>query len=324
MTELDQLFAAVYATPDDDGPRWALAEALSAAEDPRGELIRLQLEQSQAGKASRESRARQKALFKAHGPGWLAPLEGVVVKRSVRWERGFPVSGNFAFPRSMKGWEDIIGCSALATLRTLDLEKGNVIMRLETMERLLFESPLRHLRSLGGVSPRLLPRLLHTSPPWSLERVTCPGGGGGADKAQQQSINEELGQAFASGSGLPKLVDLTLSDYWFGQDPGSRRWLWETDAGRRLESLRMCEQVEGFVPWHARLTDLGDAIGLTALELFTGSSLVLERTEDGWTRITGRLDTRSKWVDRERRRLRRVIDQLGIADVAVRGFVAGG
>ena len=33
----DALFSAVYAAPDDDAPRHALAEALRAVRDPRGE-----------------------------------------------------------------------------------------------------------------------------------------------------------------------------------------------------------------------------------------------------------------------------------------------
>ena len=44
MSSIEQLFAEVYANPDDDQVRRVLADALLATGDPRGELILFQLE----------------------------------------------------------------------------------------------------------------------------------------------------------------------------------------------------------------------------------------------------------------------------------------
>ncbi len=76
--DLKTLFAAVYDDPASDAPRLVLADALLAEDDPRGELIQLQL----SGKPKTASRI--KALLRAHGPTWLDGIEGVPVFR-----RGF-------------------------------------------------------------------------------------------------------------------------------------------------------------------------------------------------------------------------------------------
>jgi uncharacterized protein (TIGR02996 family) len=94
-----RIFEAVYEAPDDDAPRWALAKRLKRRGDPRAEFIELQLDAAREGMASRESRARQKALLRHHGDAWLEPLKGVVRKRGLKWERGFPSVARRAMPR---------------------------------------------------------------------------------------------------------------------------------------------------------------------------------------------------------------------------------
>ena len=49
---IDALLADIYANPDDDAPRLVYADLLLERDDPRGELIRLQLERGRGGAIS--------------------------------------------------------------------------------------------------------------------------------------------------------------------------------------------------------------------------------------------------------------------------------
>lgn len=53
LAAIDDLFREVYARPEDDAVRAVLADALLAADDPRGELIALQLDLAIAGRTGR-------------------------------------------------------------------------------------------------------------------------------------------------------------------------------------------------------------------------------------------------------------------------------
>jgi uncharacterized protein (TIGR02996 family) len=99
-TSLEGLFEAVYASPDDDAPRRALAEALTAQGDPRGALIAMQL----APPAERDERREAKLVAK-HQKLWLGDHAGALKYKTpihcgpsrgytdmhvgVRWDRGF-------------------------------------------------------------------------------------------------------------------------------------------------------------------------------------------------------------------------------------------
>jgi uncharacterized protein (TIGR02996 family) len=80
-----ELFASVYADPDDDGPRHVLADALSDRGDPRGEFIALQLDRGR----KRIGLARELELQQAHASEWLGALAIVVDVRRSHFERGF-------------------------------------------------------------------------------------------------------------------------------------------------------------------------------------------------------------------------------------------
>ena len=66
----DALFAAVYAEPDSDAPRAVLGDALLADDDPRGELIQLQL----AAPRGKQTAARVRTLLRYHGVAWASPF----------------------------------------------------------------------------------------------------------------------------------------------------------------------------------------------------------------------------------------------------------
>ncbi len=102
-TSRDALFAAVYDDPASDAPRSVLADALLADEDPRGELIQLQL----AGKGGKAA-ARARALIRAHGATWLDGLGDRVVSPIFR--RGFVAEvGVAGTPRNLelRAWSTV-------------------------------------------------------------------------------------------------------------------------------------------------------------------------------------------------------------------------
>ena len=96
-----RLLADVLANPRDDAPRTVLADWLAEREDPRGELIVLQLALGLAAHGARayvyrgEKRteeqdaieARVKQLLKKHQAEWLAPFRAYI--RTWQWRRGF-------------------------------------------------------------------------------------------------------------------------------------------------------------------------------------------------------------------------------------------
>jgi len=82
--DLEKLWAAVYADPDDDAPRLVLADALMEVGDPRGELIALQLRP----KRSASQLKRERHLRAAHGRAWLGPL-AAILRHDYAFERGF-------------------------------------------------------------------------------------------------------------------------------------------------------------------------------------------------------------------------------------------
>lgn len=81
---MHELFAQIYAAPDDLTLRWQLADQLLKRKDPRGELIKLQL----ARDAGENVTAREADLLEAHGRQWLGPLAPWVQQWEL--ERGFP------------------------------------------------------------------------------------------------------------------------------------------------------------------------------------------------------------------------------------------
>jgi uncharacterized protein (TIGR02996 family) len=84
---VEHLFRAVYETPTDDGLRVVLADALIERNDPRGELINVQLSLV-SDPDDRALRAREKELIDAHGRGWLGELAPILMAE-FRFERGF-------------------------------------------------------------------------------------------------------------------------------------------------------------------------------------------------------------------------------------------
>ncbi|MEO8699108.1 MAG: TIGR02996 domain-containing protein [Kofleriaceae bacterium] len=128
-----ELFAAVYAHPDDDGPRAVLADLLQEQGDPRGEFIALQLARGRDGKRTR----REAALLKEHGRQWLGAIAPAIPKDGVVFERGFLAKCRTVNERRLSGALAICAQAEWATVEAIEL------------------GPWEHVRELLGAMPAL-------------------------------------------------------------------------------------------------------------------------------------------------------------------------
>lgn len=109
----DALLAAIYAAPEDDGPRLVFADALSERGDARGEFIALQVNRAK-GKATPAQLTRERELIgdAKRRAAWSLPLSRGA---GCHLERGFP-DLLVLEPRTFK---TIIGERALATVHAV-------------------------------------------------------------------------------------------------------------------------------------------------------------------------------------------------------------
>jgi len=85
VLNVDELWRRCVQQPDDDDARGVLADLLQASDDPRGELMALQLLPADPASAPAR-RARIRELVYAHGRTWLGPLAEIATGAS--FERG--------------------------------------------------------------------------------------------------------------------------------------------------------------------------------------------------------------------------------------------
>jgi uncharacterized protein (TIGR02996 family) len=93
VTSEDQLLTAIFAEPQIDEHRRVYADWLCTRGDPRGEFIALQLAEHD-GLATKLTRERARELTRMHAKTWLGPLDHVLDRKSVVFERGFPIRAN--------------------------------------------------------------------------------------------------------------------------------------------------------------------------------------------------------------------------------------
>lgn len=90
MNNEHDLYADIVARPDAEAPRLELAAYYDAKGDPRGELIRLQLEiaaKKATGVRDGALLAREDDLLRKHGRAWAAPLADLIT--GYKFHRGF-------------------------------------------------------------------------------------------------------------------------------------------------------------------------------------------------------------------------------------------
>jgi uncharacterized protein (TIGR02996 family) len=145
MSDEHELYAAIVAEPNDDALRRALAAHYDGRGDPRGELIRLQLEIAEKGAAGvydGDLFGREHELLQAHGRTWAAPLadliagykfhRGLIGQVTLPLDRFLEVAPalfaaapiqhvNLTGPRTR--WLELLRSPHLARLSSLALEK---------------------------------------------------------------------------------------------------------------------------------------------------------------------------------------------------------
>ncbi len=121
MTDRDgeaELLAQVYAAPEDDAPRLIYADWLQQRDDPRGELIALQIERARA-KARKGGRQREDELLAEYAAAWAAPLEPRMVRGAdgnpdrpvVEFRRGFPAVVSAPAINLDPSWSTVTHCN---------------------------------------------------------------------------------------------------------------------------------------------------------------------------------------------------------------------
>jgi uncharacterized protein (TIGR02996 family) len=135
---LDEQLGYVLSHPEDDDAKLVLADLLQEIDDPRGELITLQF-LSEQQKLTREQKNREKQILKDHYQKLLGPLAQNVLKRSVRFRRGF-----------------VVACELKENVHQNQLEalaQSELLGSIETLHQVpiaLLQSP--HLHSLKDVA----------------------------------------------------------------------------------------------------------------------------------------------------------------------------
>ncbi len=159
MSSIEQLFAEVYANPDDDQVRRVLADALLATGDPRGELILFQLE------PDKDYHRRAMRLVQAHGLSWLGALRGKVIP--LAYERGFLASVSLQLQLQIRPID--FDLPIWGTVHTIDLEDAD----LDTFQ---ITPVMRSLKTLIGLTPFRIADLRNLQPETTkrLELVALP------------------------------------------------------------------------------------------------------------------------------------------------------
>ncbi len=237
-----EFLAAVYAAPDDDGPRGVYADWLVGRGDPRGEFIALQL--SKADKSPR-ALARERSLERKHRASWLGPVWDrvyrVPFRGGDRWyaptfERGFLAE---AVTNFRAGKERVsIGHPAWSTVRTLfasdSLLRPDGGLWVEARAFYLHDV-FRGLHQLLNTHPEVAVAFLADPVPRALRRL---GVGGVPIDDRDDPWSQRVREAMSNpSSGVPELRQLSLVVH----DPRPDRldWLWRSPLGTRIQQLQL-------------------------------------------------------------------------------------
>ncbi len=274
---IEALYRAVFAAPEDDGPRLVLADALQERGDPRGEFISLQLQKPRAQRSER----RMQKLLERHRADFLRALGSVVSSpdRHQLWDRGFLSEASAV----LRG--DLCEVPDWATVRRLSvsfsgmppLELASPHMR--SLEEIIL-APLDAVPVVFG-APRALPvqSVALRGPP---ELGTWP-----------SAEIELLGVA----SSLPALHRLAL----LAQTPNFTEadWVWRMPVLSRLRSLELYLTFLG-VPLEATLIRVREAERQPlALVLHSSEAKLRLKREDGFRSLVLELgpSTHAPWLE---------------------------
>lgn len=238
---LEDLLAAVYENPDDDGVREVYADALLELGDPRGEFIVLQFRRHRGETLTSAELKQEAALQKKHVKEWLGPLYDVLYTTHLEFRRGFlhaaqirPVAKALPAARNHPAW---------STLRELNMSTGG------TNERgasLVIAPNARRIRVMTDVVYHVLDELAaSTEVDRALEMLEI------SWLAHSDAVSDRAWAATLTGKAFPKLRELRLGGEASGNLDGISG-LWSSPLVRQLEVVR-------FSAWSL---DKPDALGL--------------------------------------------------------------
>lgn len=174
------LFAAVCASPEDDGPRMVLADHLQEQGDPRGEYIAVVLNGGDP--------ARRDELFEHHSR-WIAPLAHVIPVGGAWFSRGFLTAVD-VYVTDAEQREAVRGADAWGTVETLHYLPGSLSVLGPEMVA---------LRDLGVARAGEIEAIVRASTLWAIETLRC-------------EVDGTLAGLLAGARTLPKLRHLALVD----------------------------------------------------------------------------------------------------------------
>jgi uncharacterized protein (TIGR02996 family) len=240
----DTLLRMVLDAPSDMQARIVYGDWLSEANDPRGELIALQLQALQANDKNRggekERRRRIAELIKTSGSAWIHPLDSVV--RGPRFELGFLAGCEEIRFRTKAQRATLLQHPLWATVREIDHCNE---------DDLLVSGALRCLEHLKTSREVLVMLARSKTPPPKLASVEVR-----FDVEDAEATANDW-TAIASVGELKNLKRLRLHVDWgyvahdelskTNTEVGLFSWLFRSKLGAQLESL---EIDSGYVPAH--------------------------------------------------------------------------
>ncbi|HVH98151.1 MAG TPA: TIGR02996 domain-containing protein [Enhygromyxa sp.] len=299
MAPGDELLAAILANPQVDEHRRVYADWLSERGDPRGEFILLQLMEHDR-RATKLSRERARQLIRMHAKAWLGPLDHVLDRKSVVFERGFPIRA--VCKPGLRKPERYFGEPSWATFEHLS----------DPPLALLRQPNVVALRSISLHRDQVQQLLRDPQPLPNVAALEVRG-----SKGQHAVIIGEERQLYERSTCLPELASLRLVHFQVGI---AQSWYWATQLGklRRLGFLAARIQPVGL--WAQWLRQMS-----IALESLTLGDAELEITlaageANEWDRATLRLLAISPEHDRVHEHLEhlraRGVTQIAIEDLS--------
>lgn len=276
MSQLEALFAAVFAAATEDGPRRVLADALQEQGDPRGEFISLQL---QSPRSQRSERRMQKLLDR-HRAAFLRRLQSAVMPdETQRWERGFLTEASVV----LHG--DLVDVPDWATVRRLEVLFGG------TPPLELASPHASALQEISLASLEVVPVLFAAERALGVHSVGLQG------PAELRAWPAREVELIGGARSLPALTRLTLRCH--APDFADADWVWRMPVLGQLKSLEFAGSFRG-VPLEAVLGTLRHAADPPANVVFhaTGVKLRLKR-EDAFRSLAVELEPFSGvlWLD---------------------------
>ena len=230
------LLREVYDDPASDAPRLVYADFLMQTNDPRGELIALQLQPELT--RTQEQRVKALARDKRNVASWLGPLVAVV--HDPVFARGFLQSCTVKLANAKH--RELLADPAWATVETIRTDDANVAA-----------SPtMRSLRHVIGMPLKELAKLVDHPKPLALEtiseaRFTTYAG---RDAGRLGDDNRAAWAKVATLGSLRALRDVEIFPSFDlevdVQTPRSLGWFLQSKLGKQLRSLTL--MVENQMP----------------------------------------------------------------------------